>query len=219
VRAATGAVRQLPDLNPASPHRPENPCPAFDSFLEELTMHCRSPETDRDLTHGTFAQAARVGPLEGRTEGGHIWCTRVEIPGQEKRRPQETAHDLPSLSRSTFSTGNGPAIRTVRSVTSWRNRRTANKARKHPLAVLSRAWEQELIDSPSAVPEAPRPARRGWATLPDQGGGQRPVLRHLNSSRCNTRLPGTPRLRRCSCCLPPSTCSPNSDRLLQRAPA
>src|SRR5262249_41411860 len=42
--------------------------------------------------------------------------------------------------------------------------RTANKGREHVRAVLSWAWEQEMIDSPPRIPEGPRTARRGEVT-------------------------------------------------------
>ena len=55
--------------------------------------------------------------------------------------------------------------------------RTANKAREHLRAVLSWAWEQELIDVPPRFPKPPFPAGRRRSPLLDQGGTQRPLLR------------------------------------------
>jgi hypothetical protein len=48
--------------------------------------------------------------------------------------------------------------------------RTANKAREHLRAIISRAWEQELLDSPPRIPK-PRPQRdvagRHYLTKPE----------------------------------------------------
>ena len=56
--------------------------------------------------------------------------------------------------------------------------RTANKAREHLRAVLSWAWEQELIKAPPRFPGPREQHRRCRTPLPDQGRDQRSLLRN-----------------------------------------
>jgi hypothetical protein len=65
--------------------------------------------------------------------------------------------------------------------------RTANKAREHLRAVISWAWEQELIDTLPRYPQAKGATRCCRSALPDEGRDQRPLL-------CDASDEASPRL-------------------------